>query len=55
MILTHPEQWDHEAGAEATITLPGRATAGSDMSGKAAKLRLRTVNGNTFEVPVKAG
>jgi hypothetical protein len=41
-------------GAEATITLPGMATAGPDMPGKAATLRLRTVNGTSFELPVKA-
>ena len=41
-------------GAEATITLPGMATAGPDMPEKAATLRLRTVNGNSFELPVKA-
>jgi uncharacterized membrane protein YphA (DoxX/SURF4 family) len=40
-------------GAEATITLPGTATAASDLSGKSATLRLRTVNGNSFELPVK--
>jgi uncharacterized membrane protein YphA (DoxX/SURF4 family) len=42
-------------GAQATITLPGMATAEPDMPGKAATLRLRTVNGNSFELPVKAG
>jgi uncharacterized membrane protein YphA (DoxX/SURF4 family) len=41
-------------GAKATVTLPGMATAGPDMPGKAATLRLRTVNGNSFELPVKA-
>ena len=41
-------------GAEATIILPGMATAGPDTPGKAATLRLRTVNGNSFELPVKA-
>jgi hypothetical protein len=41
--------------AEATITLPGMATAGPDMPGKAATLRLHTVNGHSFEMPVKAG
>ena len=40
-------------GAEATITLPGQATAGPDMPGKAATLRLRTVNGNSFELALK--
>ena len=40
-------------GAEATITLPGQATAGPDISGKAATLRLRTVNCNRFELPLK--
>jgi hypothetical protein len=40
-------------GAEATITLPGQATAGPDIPGKAATLRLRTVNGNRFELPLK--
>jgi thiosulfate dehydrogenase (quinone) len=42
-------------GAEATITLPGMATAEPDLPGKAATLRLRTVNGKSFELPVKAG
>jgi uncharacterized membrane protein YphA (DoxX/SURF4 family) len=46
-------------GAEAIIRLPGMApgmaTSGSDMLGKVATLRLRTVNGNSFELPVKAG
>jgi hypothetical protein len=28
--------------------------AGLDMPGKAATLRLRTFNGNSFELPVKA-
>jgi hypothetical protein len=37
-------------GAEATITLPGMATAGTDVPGKAATLRLRTVNGTSFEL-----
>jgi thiosulfate dehydrogenase [quinone] large subunit len=41
-------------GAKATITLPGIAKAEPDMPGKAATLRLRTVNGNSFELPVKA-
>jgi thiosulfate dehydrogenase (quinone) len=41
-------------GAEATITLPGMAIAGPDIPGKAATLKLRTVNGNSFELPVKA-
>ena len=40
-------------GAAATITLPGMPTVGSEMPGKAATLRLRTVNGNNFELPVK--
>ena len=41
-------------GAEATITLPGKGTAGSDMRARAATLWLRTVNGNSFELPLKA-
>jgi hypothetical protein len=41
-------------GAAATITLPGTGTAGPDMPGKAATLRLRTVNSNSFELPMKA-
>jgi thiosulfate dehydrogenase [quinone] large subunit len=41
-------------GAEAAITLPAVATAGLDLPGKAAMLRLRTVNGNSFELLVKA-
>jgi thiosulfate dehydrogenase [quinone] large subunit len=40
-------------GAEATITLPSTVTAAPDLSGKSATLRLRTVNGNSFELPVK--
>ena len=40
--------------AEATITLPAMATVGRDLAGKAAMLRLRTVNGNSFELLVKA-
>jgi len=31
------------------------SSAGPDMPGKAATLRLRTVNGTSFELPVKAG
>ena len=42
-------------GAEATITLPGMASAGPDVPEKAAMLRLRTVNGHSFDLPVKAG
>ena len=42
-------------GAEATITLPGTATARPDIHEEAAMLRLRTVNGHSFEVAVKAG
>jgi thiosulfate dehydrogenase [quinone] large subunit len=41
-------------GAEATITLPAMATDGPAQPTRAATLRLRTVNGNSFEVPVKA-
>jgi uncharacterized membrane protein YphA (DoxX/SURF4 family) len=41
-------------GAAATITLPGLATAAPDIPRNAATLRLRTVNGNSFELPVKA-
>jgi hypothetical protein len=37
-----------KVGAAATITLPGMPTAGP---GKAAALRLRTVNGNSFDLP----
>jgi hypothetical protein len=40
-------------GAEATITLHSTATAGPDTSEKAGTRRLRTVNGNSFELPVK--
>jgi hypothetical protein len=40
-------------GAAATITLPGMPTVGSEMPGNAATLRLRTVNGNNFELPMK--
>jgi thiosulfate dehydrogenase (quinone) len=40
-------------GAEATITLPSTATAGPDTSEKARALRLRTVNGSSFELPVE--
>jgi len=42
-------------GAAATITLPGIPTARPGTSAKATTLRLRTVNGNSFELPVKAG
>jgi len=42
-------------GAEATITLPRVAAAEPEFRGNAATLRLRTVNGNSFELPVKAG
>jgi thiosulfate dehydrogenase [quinone] large subunit len=41
-------------GAEAIITLPGKATGEPAMTGNPATLRLRTVNGNSFELPVKA-
>ena len=44
-----------KVGAEATITLPGTVKTEPDMRGKAATLRLRTVNGNSFELPVRAG
>ena len=41
-------------GAEATITLPGTAATEPNTPRKAATLQLRTVNGNTFELPVTA-
>jgi len=52
---TGPFGLSAKMGAEATITLPRVAAAEPEFRGKAATLRLRTVNGNSFELPVKAG
>ena len=43
-----------EMGATATITLPVQSGADIDQLHRAATLQLRTVNGNTFNVAVKA-
>ena len=44
-----------EMGAMATITLPALSSAATGRLQSAATLQLRTVNGNTFDVAVRAG